>query len=83
VLRLSELKLGAASPGASSRSDNQDLSGYPPSVSLDEVEADHIGRVLASVNGHMGNAAEILGIHRNTLARKVREFDIKTAAERG
>jgi DNA-binding protein Fis len=31
----------------------------------------------------MGNAAEILGIHRNTLARKVREFDIETGAEGG
>ena len=83
VLRFSEIRLGTASPRASSRSDSQDISGYPPSISLDEVEADHIGRVLVSVGGHMGNAAEILGIHRNTLARKVREFDIETATEGG
>jgi DNA-binding NtrC family response regulator len=78
VLRFSELRLGAASPRASSRSDTESVSGYPPSVSLDEVEADHIRKVLGSVDGHMGNAADILGIHRNTLARKVREFDIQT-----
>jgi DNA-binding NtrC family response regulator len=83
VLRSSELRLGAASPRTSSRSDGGNISGYPPSISLDEVEADHIGRVLISVKGHMGNAAEILGIHRNTLARKVREFDIETGAEGG
>ena len=78
VLRLSELRLGAASPRASSRSDIERIAGYPPSISLDQVEADHIRKVLGSVDGHMGNAAEILGIHRNTLARKVREFDIGT-----
>ena len=78
VLRLSELRLGAASPRASSRSDIERIVGYPPSISLDQVEADHIRKVLGSVDGHMGNAAEILGIHRNTLARKVREFDIGT-----
>ncbi len=81
VLRLSELRLGTASPRASSRSDSDSISGYAPSVSLAEVESDHIGKVLVSVNGHMGKAAEILGIHRNTLARKVREFEIDTAAE--
>ena len=71
--------LGAASPRAASRSSTDDIAGYPASLSLDEVEADHVRRVLLSVEGHMGNAAEVLGIHRNTLARKVREFDIETA----
>ena len=55
----------------------------PRPSSLDEVEADHIRRVLDFTKEHMGNAAEILGIHRNTLARKVREFEIDTAAEGG
>ena len=79
VLRHSELRLGGASPRAAAPSGTDDASGYPPSTSLDEVERDHIRRVLASVNGHMGNAAKILGIHRNTLARKVGESDIGTA----
>jgi DNA-binding protein Fis len=51
--------------------------GYSPSLSLDEVEADHIRKVLIHLDGHMGRAADLLGIHRNTLTRKVREFGIE------
>ncbi len=83
VLGPSELRLGTASPRASSRSAIDLVAGYPPSIPLDEVESDHIRRVLASTDGHMGNAAKILGIHRNTLARKVRELEIETATEGG
>ncbi len=83
VLRLGGLRLGTASPRHSSRSAIDHISGYPSSTSLEDVESDHIRRVLISTGGHMGNAAEILGIHRNTLARKVRELDIETAAEDG
>ena len=85
MLRSCELRMGGASPRTSARPGTDNISGYSPSISLDDVEADHIGRVLVSVEGHMGNAAEILGIHRNTLARKVREFDIETgtATEEG
>ena len=43
---------------------------------LSEVEARHIARVLSQVNGHVGEAARILGIHRNTLARKIREYGV-------
>ena len=79
-LRLSEIRLGAsASPRAAAHSGSDAISGYPPSTSLDDVEADHIRRVLASTDGHMGRTSEILGIHRNTLARKVREFHIDEA----
>jgi DNA-binding NtrC family response regulator len=81
VLRPSELRLGAASRRAPARSEGDPISGYPPSTSLSEVEADHIGRVLVSVEGHMGKAAEVLGIHRNTLARKVREFEVEMATD--
>jgi len=43
---------------------------------LAEVEARHIARVLAHTNGQIGAAAEILGIHRNTLTRKMREYGL-------
>ena len=43
-------------------------------LTLAEVEARHITMVLAQAGGQIGEAAEILGIHRNTLARKVREY---------
>ena len=41
---------------------------------LDAVEAQHILRVLAHAEGHIGQAAEILGVHRNTLARKIKKY---------
>ncbi|MFI5401365.1 MAG: sigma 54-interacting transcriptional regulator [Planctomycetota bacterium] len=42
-------------------------------ATLAEAEAGHIARVLAHTSGRIGEAAQILGIHRNTLARKIRE----------
>ena len=41
-----------------------------------EVEARHISRVLADTGGVIGTTASILGIHRNTLARKMREYGL-------
>ena len=41
-----------------------------------EVEARHISRVLANTGGVIGTTASILGIHRNTLARKMREYGL-------
>ncbi|HEU4988955.1 MAG TPA: sigma-54 dependent transcriptional regulator [Gemmatimonadaceae bacterium] len=41
-----------------------------------EVEARHISRVLANTGGAIGTAASVLGIHRNTLARKMREYGL-------
>ena len=43
---------------------------------LVEVEARHIARVLAHAQGHIGEAARILGVHRNTLARKIKEYQL-------
>ena len=44
--------------------------------SLRELEAQHIARVLGHVGGRMGEAARILGIHRNTLTRKIRAYGL-------
>jgi DNA-binding NtrC family response regulator len=44
--------------------------------SLSEVEARHIAEVLEHTGGVIHTAAEILGIHRNTLARKVKEYHL-------
>ncbi|MCA9492066.1 MAG: sigma-54-dependent Fis family transcriptional regulator [Alphaproteobacteria bacterium] len=43
--------------------------------SLAEVERAHILRVLEAVGGHQGEAAQILGIGRTTLWRKLRDLD--------
>ncbi len=80
TIRSGALRIGSAAPSASSRSDPAIPRGYPPTTSLAEVEADHIRRVLASVDGHIGGAAEILGIHRNTLSRKIGDYGLNGTA---
>ena len=45
-------------------------------LTLAQVEARHIARVLAQTGGQIGAAAEILGIHRNTLTRKMKEYGL-------
>ena len=47
-----------------------------PLAKLKEMEARHIARVLEHTRGQIGEAAQILGIHRNTLARKIREYGL-------
>ena len=45
-------------------------------LTLSELERRHIRRVLTESGGQMNVAAEILGIHRNTLRRKLSEYGI-------
>ena len=45
-------------------------------LTLSELERRHITKVLAVSSGQMNVAAEILGIHRNTLRRKLAEYGI-------
>jgi DNA-binding NtrC family response regulator len=47
----------------------------PPSMA--EVEADAIRRALRFAGGNRVKAAEILQIHRNTLAKKIQEYGIE------
>jgi DNA-binding NtrC family response regulator len=50
-------------------------------ITLDEgrraFEARFIERALEACDGHFGDTAERLGIHRNTLARKVDEYKLR------
>ena len=48
----------------------------PGPVTLAEAEARHIARTLAFTHGQIGAAADILGIHRNTLTRKMKEYGL-------
>jgi len=43
-------------------------------VTLEEVEREHIGRVLEACTGNRAEAARVLGIGRNTLWRKLRAY---------
>jgi len=45
-----------------------------PLVPLDEIERRHVLRVLDAVRGNRTNAAEILGLDRKTLYRKLRRY---------
>jgi transcriptional regulator with PAS, ATPase and Fis domain len=45
-------------------------------LTLSELERRHIKRVLSESGGQMNVAADILGIHRNTLRRKLTEYGI-------
>jgi DNA-binding NtrC family response regulator len=50
-------------------------------ITLDEgrqvFESRFIERVLDGADGHLGHAAEQLGIHRNTLSRKMLEYRLR------
>ncbi len=44
--------------------------------SLVNIEKEHIKKILDSCAGNQVKAASMLGIHRNTLARKIKEFNL-------
>jgi two-component system response regulator AtoC len=46
------------------------------SKSLEQVEAEHIQRVLNQTGGHKGNSCAILGISRPALDRKIKKFSL-------
>jgi len=79
VIRSGDLRMGAEAPHTSPV-DGGVGPGYPPTLSLREVEEAHIRAVLRHSGGKMGEAAEILRIHRNTMTMKVREYGIDPAS---
>ena len=48
-----------------------------PSGTLSEIEAQHIRKVLQSVNWNKRRASEVLGINRSTLYEKIRLYHIE------
>jgi Fis family transcriptional regulator, factor for inversion stimulation protein len=45
-----------------------------------EFERRFIARVIARSNGNLSRSAEVLGIHRNTLSRKIAEHRLRRGA---
>ena len=45
-----------------------------------EFEKMFISRALQRSKGNVGAAAELLGLHRNTIARKISEYRIKRSS---
>ncbi len=82
VVRSTDIHLGSEAPRTSPVDEGSGV-GYAATMSLQEVEAHHIRNVLEHTAGHMGDAAHILGIHRNTMTMKVREHGIDVAAISG
>jgi len=50
-------------------------------ISLAEVEARHIARVLEAVDWNFGRSCEILGISRPTLRKKIRDYGLKETSK--
>ena len=45
-------------------------------MTLDALERDYISRALQAHQGDVGKTAEILGIHRRTLLRKLDQYGL-------
>jgi len=63
-----------------------DESAPPPSgggsgMTLEELEREHMRRVLNEVQGDKVRAAQVLGIHLSTLYRKVQRYRLETVGE--
>jgi DNA-binding NtrC family response regulator len=44
-----------------------------------EFDKQFITRVLSSCDGNLGQAAKALGVHRNTLTRKLRDLKLRVS----
>jgi two-component system, NtrC family, response regulator AtoC len=47
-----------------------------PNISIAELEAEHISKLLLSYNGHRRNVADTLGISERTLYRKLKRYNL-------
>ena len=45
-----------------------------------EFEKHFIARVVSNCQGNLGKAASTLGVHRNTLARKIQDLKIRLSS---
>ena len=70
----------AGSVEATMRQYFDDLNGQMPqnlySFFISEVEKPFLKIVLEQTNGNQSRAAEILGINRNTLRKKIKSYDL-------
>ena len=72
--------LRAEAPRAGLAADSGVPAGPHVLRTLDEVEAEHVQRVLDYTSGHKGRTSEILGISRPALDRKIDKYGLKVPA---
>lgn len=65
-----------------SRPPSSPFPSMPPRRQLWEAEKEAIQRALAEANGHVGRAAEILGISRATLYRRLATWESNDPRDR-
>jgi DNA-binding NtrC family response regulator len=63
------------------RHDRRAASAPIPVTPLEALEREHLRRALAATGGHLGRAAALLGIHRNTLRRRIRLYRLDAAVD--
>lgn len=72
---------GSEVRGQETEKKNRPFAGTPsPSATLEELEREHILRVLGESEGNRERAAAILGISSRTLYRKLREYETQTTS---
>jgi two-component system response regulator HydG len=71
ILRVSDLPNGLRGPHTPVAAPRSDAP-----ATLAELEARHIAHVLSVTGGRVATAARMLGVHRNTLTRKMREYGL-------
>ena len=55
-----------------------DVDAETGKLSLDEIERQHIARILASEGGNISNTAKVLGINRTTLYHKIKKYGLSS-----
>jgi two-component system response regulator HydG len=49
----------------------------PPTLNLEQLEAWAVRRALRQTQWQLGQAAELLGVHRDTLTNKIKKYDLR------
>jgi DNA-binding NtrC family response regulator len=80
TLQAEQVELESRRPGRAAAA-GPGLPGYSPGMTMAEVEALHIEQVLRRVGGHYGRAADVLGMHRNTVSRKAQDYGLAGGEE--
>ena len=76
VIQVSELEFGDSTRARSAETPKAAPKPADPGNSLEDMEREHIIRVLKETQGNKKKAAEILGIERRTLYNKAKRLGI-------